>query len=229
MIDNKKVIAIIPARGGSKRLPQKNILNICGKPLIAWTIEAAKSSKYVDKVFVSTDDCEIRDISQNHGAEVPELRPHHLASDSATTESVVFYTLDKFAGSADIAIVLQPTSPLRTSVHIDESLEMLVDKDAYSVVSVTPCEHPPLWANILSEDGSMCDFLRPAAFKRSQDLDDYYRINGAIYSFDIRKLRGLGSIAYTSSTFAYVMCNKVSVDIDNMTDFEYAEFLLSRN
>ena len=121
MINGKKIIALIPARGGSKRLPRKNVLPLNGKPLIGWTIDAAKGSNYVDEVFVSTDDVEIADIASKYGANVPGLRPAHLPSETATTESVLLHTLERVGSDADILILLQPTSPLRTARHVDEA------------------------------------------------------------------------------------------------------------
>ncbi|WP_051117228.1 cytidylyltransferase domain-containing protein, partial [Vibrio campbellii] len=185
MIDGKKVLAFIPARGGSKRLPRKNILPIAGKPLIGWSIDAAKGSEYIDDTFISTDDQEIADVAAGLGIPAPELRPEHLASDTASTANVLTYTLEKFGTGFDIVILLQPTSPLRTSQHIDQALELFIEKQAFSVVSVTPCEHPPLWSNILPDNGSMENFIRPEALKRSQDLGSFYRFNGAIYIFDV--------------------------------------------
>ncbi|CAE6880905.1 Cytidylyltransferase [Vibrio sp. B1FIG11] len=120
MIDGKKVLAFIPARGGSKRLPRKNILPIAGKPLIGWSIDAAKGSEYIDDIFISTDDQEIADVAAGLGIPAPELRPEHLASDTASTANVLTYTLEKFGTDFDIVILLQPTSPLRTSQHIDQ-------------------------------------------------------------------------------------------------------------
>ena len=228
MIDTKKVLAIIPARGGSKRLPRKNVLPLAGKPLIGWSIDAAKNSKYIGQIFVSTDDKEIADVSSLFGINVPELRPDHLASDTATTESVLTYTLEKFGRDVDIIVLLQPTSPLRTAQHIDEALDLFIEKQAFSVVSVTPCEHPPLWANTLPEDGTMGDFIRPEALKRSQDCGDFYRFNGAIYIFDARKFMEYGEIRYTEESFAYVMENRVSFDIDQQLDFELAEFFMNK-
>lgn len=168
MINGKRVIAIIPARGGSKRLPRKNILPLGGKPLIGWTIEAAQNSIYVDDVFVSTDDQEIADVASQFGVNVPGLRPEELSTDTATTQSVLFYTLEKYSKDASIVVLLQPTSPFRNSGHIDQAIESLVEKSAFSVVSVTPCEHPPQWANTLPDNGSMKDFLRLGDGKRSQ-------------------------------------------------------------
>ncbi|HIF9274199.1 acylneuraminate cytidylyltransferase family protein [Photobacterium damselae] len=228
MINGKRILAFIPARGGSKRLPRKNVLPLAGKPLIGWSIEAAQQSKYIDNIFVSTDDPEIASIAEQFNVKVPELRPYELASDTASTESVMIYTLEKFGQQDDIIVLLQPTSPLRTARHIDEALEFFIEKQAFSVVSVTPCEHPPLWANTLPEDMSMGEFVRPEALHRSQDLSKYYRFNGAIYVFDIPTLIKYQEIRYTDQSYAYEMDNHVSFDIDQKIDFELAEFFMSK-
>lgn len=204
----------------------KNILPLRGKPLIAWSIEAAKTSKYIDDIVISTDDEEIANISKLFGAHVPELRTENLASDTASTTSVLTYTLEKFGNDADIVVLLQPTSPLRTACHIDESLELFINKQAFSVVSVTPCEHPPLWANVLPSDGAMGEFIQSGALKRSQDINNYYRINGAIYIFDVKELLLEGAITYKSNSYAYKMSNETSVDIDTEFDFKFASVLL---
>ncbi|WP_219017771.1 acylneuraminate cytidylyltransferase family protein [Shewanella algae] len=226
MLDGKKVIAIIPARGGSKRLPRKNILPLGGKPLIGWTIEAAQNSAYVDDIFISTDDQEIADVARQFGINIPELRPEELSTDTATTQSVLFYTLEKYGKDADIVVLLQPTSPFRSSDHIDQAIKSLIEKSAFSVVSVTPCEHPPQWANTLPDNGSMKDFLHFGWGKRSQDLSEAFRLNGAIYVYDICRLLTIGEMAYREDTYAYKMPNEASIDIDNLTDFEYAKFLV---
>lgn len=223
MINGKKVIALIPARGGSKRLPRKNVLPLNGKPLIGWTIDAAKNSQYIDQILVSTDDQEIADVASDYGIAVPELRPTELAGDNSSTESVLFYSLIKFAVDADIVVLLQPTSPLREAQHIDEALALFEQRQAFSVVSVTPCEHSPLWANTLPEDGNLGDFIKPEALHRSQDLQPFYRLNGAVYIFDISRLKEIGKLAYTDKSYAYVMNNECSVDIDTQLDFLLAE------
>lgn len=228
MINNKRVLAIIPARGGSKRLPRKNILSIAGKPLIDWTIEAALSSEYVDEVFVSTDDQEIAGIASKHNISIPELRPRALSSDYASTQDVIFYTLENFGNEADIIVILQPTSPLRVAEQIDGAIKLFEKNNAFSVVSVTPCEHPPMWSNTLPENCSMEGFLDAASNKRSQDLDIYFRLNGAIYVYDVAKLNALGVMAYTSESYAYKMCHESSVDIDTQLDFDFAALLLNR-
>ncbi len=228
MIDGKKVIAIIPARGGSKRLPQKNILSLGGKPLIAWTIEAAKSSHYIDEIFVCTDDQKIADVASQFGIQVPELRPKDLSTDTATTQSVLFYNLEKHGRGADVVVLLQPTSPFRIANHIDEAIEYLVEKSAFSIVSVTPCEHPPQWANTLSINGSMKNFLQFEDSKRSQDLGEFFRLNGAIYIYDIHKLLIEQNMSYRDDTFAYKMSNETSIDIDNKIDLDMAEFFVQK-
>ncbi|NLS13556.1 acylneuraminate cytidylyltransferase family protein [Vibrio sp. SM6] len=228
MIHGKRVMAIIPARGGSKRLPRKNVLPLAGKPLIGWSIDAALNSKYVDHVFVSTDDQEIAEVARQFGINVPELRPAELATDTASSASVLSYTVEKFGSQVDIVVLLQPTSPLRTTEHIDQALDLYMAKQAISVISVTPCEHSPLWANTLPDDFSMEDFLPCHAQTRSQDLKPYYRLNGAVYVIDAQALKDMGSIPYTERTFAYEMGNHVSFDIDQQLDFELAEFFIQK-
>jgi N-acylneuraminate cytidylyltransferase len=226
MLHNKKVIAVIPARGGSKRLPRKNILPMHGKPLIAWTIEAALSSLYIDDVIVTTDDEDIADISKTFGASVPALRPRELASDIASSSDVLFHVLEKYGSDASVVILLQPTSPLRTSKHIDEALNIFIDKSAKSVVAVTPCEHPLAWANTLPENLSMQHFLKPEAVKRSQDLEGDFRLNGALYIYDVEHILKSGTLSYDEQTYAYIMNNESSVDIDTKLDFKFAQLLM---
>ena len=226
MINNKRVIALIPARGGSKRLPQKNILPLAGKPLIGWTIEAAKQSSYIDRIIVSTDDSTIADISLLFSAEVPELRPNFLATDEAKTEDVVLHILDKFIEDEEILIILQPTSPLRTSKHIDESLEFFNKKSADAIISVCQCEHSPLWTNTLPENLSMNNFIDKINNVRSQELPNYYRLNGAIYCYSIKEIISQNKLFYNDNTFAYIMEKEHSIDVDDSLDFKYCQFFL---
>lgn len=227
MINGKKVIAIIPARGGSKRLPRKNVLPLNGKPLIAWSIDAALESKYVDKVIVSTDCHEIANISTEYGASVPFMRPGSIAGDTATTNSVILHALEQYSNEYDIAVILQPTSPLRIFSDIDNALEMLLSKNADGVVSVCECEHSPLWSNSLPSDGNMGTFIREdIKGKRSQELPSYYRLNGAVYAFTTTALIANQGINYTDSVFSIEMPTLRSVDIDHELDFKIAEALL---
>ena len=186
MYKNKTFLAIIPARGGSKRLPRKNVLDLNGKPLIAYSIEAGLKSKYIDKVIVTSDDDEILTISERYGADTIK-RPDELASDTATTFDAIKHAMEN-CERYDYIILLQPTSPLRNEKHIDEAIELLESKNADAVVSVCEMDHSPLWSNTLNDSLSMSDFLKDEVVnKRSQDLEKYYRLNGAIYICNIKK------------------------------------------
>jgi len=232
MIGNKRILAVIPARGGSKRLPRKNVLNLAGKPLIAWTIEAASGSKYIDRVVVSTDDQEIAVISKKYGADVPFMRSDVLATDEATSIDVVLNTLEQLEISGNIyeyVMLLQPTSPLRTAEHINQAIEFLQSKNADSVVSVSPVAHPIEWMNTLPADRSMSNFF-PSEIenKRSQDFPKRYRLNGAIYLNQVKVLMRSGSLINCGIGYAYVMDEQDSIDIDNDVDFIMADVILRK-
>jgi CMP-N,N'-diacetyllegionaminic acid synthase len=222
MLSRKTFLAIIPARGGSKRLPRKNVLDLCGKPLIAYTIEAGLKSRYIDKVLVTSDDDEILAISEKFGAETIK-RPDELATDTATTFDAVHHTIDNFE-KYDYVVLLQPTSPLRDEKHIDEAIELLKKKKADSIISVCEMDHSPLWSNTLPNDGNMNNFLRDEVLnKRSQDLEKYYRLNGAIYICQSDKLLEEKRFFLKENIFAYVMDRKSSIDIDDEIDFKMAQ------
>ena len=224
---NKTFLAIIPARGGSKRLPRKNILDLCGKPLISWSIEAALKSKYISKVVVSSDDEEILNISSNFGADIIK-RPYELANDTATTFDAIKHTINNLE-KYDYIVLLQPTSPLRNENQIDEAIELLEEKQADAIVSVCEMDHSPLWSNTLPKDGNMNNFLRDEVLnKRSQDLEKYYRVNGAIYICKTDKLLENKSFFLKDNIFAYIMDRKSSIDIDEEIDFEIAKVLINK-
>ena len=226
MINGKTFLAVIPARGGSKRLPRKNVLDLAGKPLIAWTIEAAKNSKYIDKFIVSTDDQEIKTVSEQYGAEVL-TRPGELATDTATSVDVVLHAINAQNKSYDYVVLLQPTSPLRTAQHIDEAIELLFEKNAKAIISVCETDHSPLWSNTLPEDGSMDNFIREEVKgKRSQDLPTYYRLNGAVYIADTQSVINEKSF-YPENTYSYPMEKSLSIDVDDAFDFKLLEVVLS--
>ena len=226
MINNKKILAVITARAGSKRLPNKNILNLAGKPLIAWTIDEAKKSKYIDKLIVSTDSKKIAEISKYYGAEVPFMRPLKLAIDTADSISVLKHSIEFFKNKFDYILLLQPTSPLRTVKDIDKAIIILNNKTK-AVVSVCETEHSPLWSNILPEDLSMKNFIRSEIKnKRSQDLPKYYRLNGAIYIAETKYFyKNNGFLG--DKTKAYIMSQQNSVDIDTELDFKFCEILIN--
>lgn len=222
-------IAIIPARGGSKRLPGKNIKILVDKPLIAWTIEAAINSKIFDHVFVSTDSEEIASISREYGAEVPFLRPSELASDTATTNDVVTHLVDWYEAESSNKVstiaILQPTSPLRNAAHINEAFAEMQVKDAKAIISVCELEHPIQFCNQLGSDKSMAGFIKQQDMKRTQDLFLTYRLNGAIYIFDRSYVEQMDKL-YSEGTFAYIMDPKFSIDIDTQDDFDLTKCLL---
>ena len=227
MNKERTFLVIIPARGGSKRLPRKNILDLNGKPLIAYSIEAGLQSKYIDKVIVSSDDNEILEIAAKYKAETIK-RPDFLASDTATSFDAIKHTIENLE-NYEYIVLLQPTSPLRTAKHIDEAIELLKKKKADAVVSVCEMEHSPLWSNNLDESLSMNSFLRDEVLnKRSQDLDTFYRLNGAIYICKTEKLLKEKRFFLKENIFAYVMDKESSVDIDEEIDFRFAEFNLNQ-
>jgi len=226
MYKDKTFLAIIPARGGSKRLPRKNILNLCGKPLISYSIEAGLKSKYIDKVVVSSDDDEILEIAQKFGAKTIK-RPLDLANDTSTTFDAIKHTIDNLE-KYDYIVLLQATSPLRTAKHINEAIELLEEKNANAVISVCQMEHSPLWGNVLPKDGNMKDFLKDEVLNKiAQDLEKYYRLNGAIYICKTKKFLENKGFFLKDNIFAYIMDRKNSVDIDEEIDFKLAEVLLN--
>jgi CMP-N-acetylneuraminic acid synthetase len=229
--NSHRFLAIIPARGNSKRLPNKNLRELKDKPLINWTIEAAKNSKYITNVMVSTDSEQIAEIAKEAGAEMPFLRPSYLAEDHTTTYDTVEHTVlfykEKLHKEFDFIVLLQPTSPLRSSHDIDKAIETLRDKKADAIVSVNEVEHSPLWTNTLPKSGDMSHFL-PDKIKntRSQELAKYVRLNGAIYICDTNRLLEEKTFYIKDNIFAYEMLIKHSIDIDNITDLKLAELLI---
>lgn len=228
MNKNKTFLAIIPARGGSKRLPRKNVLDLCGKPLIAWSIEAGLKSKYIDKLIVTSDDEEILDISKKFGANIIK-RPDELSSDTATTFDAIKHTIDNLE-KYDFIVLLQPTSPLRSEKYLDEAIELLEEKNADAVISVCESEHSSLWCNTLSQNLDMSNFLLDEVLnKRSQDLEKYYKLNGAIYICKTDKLLENKSFFLKNNIFAYIMDKKVSIDIDEEIDLLIANELMKKD
>lgn len=226
---NKKVLAIIPARGGSKRLPRKNILDLGGKPLIAWSIEAALKSDLIDTVLVTSDDEEILEISKKYGAQTIK-RPESLASDTASSFDAIEHAINSLDDVFEYIILLQPTSPLRNTQHINESIMLLEEKEADAIISVCEMGHSPLWSNTLANDNSLKNFIgNEVKNKRSQDLETYYRLNGAIYICKREELLKEESFFITKNIYAYIMDTFDSVDIDNKIDFELAKILMKES
>jgi len=231
MYRNKKILCIIPARAGSIGLANKNIKQLAGKPLIAWTIEQALESKYLDKIIVSTDSRKIARVAGKYKAEVPFIRPKKLATSSAKMFDVIEHAVKYFrkrGDNFDLVILLQLTSPLRTSKDIDSSISLLFAKKAKTLVSVCLSEHHPLWANTLTGEGFMDNFIKSKKFNRNrQELPVFYRPNGAIYlAFTKDLLKNKGFIG--SKTIAYIMPAERSVDIDTKLDFDFVALLMKR-
>ena len=224
MYQNKTFLAIIPARGGSKRLPRKNVEDLCGKPLIAWSIEAGLKSKYIDKVVVSSDDEEILNTASKFRIDTIK-RPDRLANDTATSFDAIKHVLS-ISKNYDYVVLLQPTSPLRNNTHIDTAIKLLEQKNADAIISVCEMDHSPLWSNTLQEDGALDTFLRDnVSDKRSQELEKYYRVNGAIYICKLDKLLKEESFFLKENIYAYIMNRASSVDIDEQIDLDFARVL----
>lgn len=223
-------IAIIPARSGSKGVKDKNIRNLHGKPLIAYSIEAALRSEVFDEVMVSTDSEHYANIARKYGANVPFLRNHTTATDTASSWDMVEEVLEKYRileEVFDTVCLLQPTSPLRSAEDIRNAYKLYADKAEFAVVSVCEAEHSPLWCGKLPENHEFINFMDRDNMKQRQMGNQYYRLNGAIYIVDIKMLRK-DRYLYQKGSYAYIMSQECSVDIDTELDFKYAEFLIGR-
>lgn len=228
---NCRSIGMIPARGGSRGLPRKNIAPLGGKPLIAHTIEAARAASSIDRIIVSTDDPEIAAVARKFGAEVPFLRPPELAGDATPSLCVMQHALTHLrlaeGCEPEIVVLLQPTSPLRGPSDIDKAVSMLEETGADSIVSVCASEHHPAWMKRV-EAGRVYPFLEDGPeYTRRQDLPPVYRLNGAIYvtrpRIVIEENRILGP-----DTRAFVMNAESSVDIDSALDLQLASVILQQ-
>lgn len=219
-----KILAIIPARGGSKGVPRKNIHELAGKPLIAWTIEEAKKSKYIDRLILSSEDDEIIEVAKKYGCEVPFKRPIELAQDDTLGIDPVLHAIEQCPGY-DYVVVLQPTSPLRTVEDIDGCIEKLISSGVDFCVSVTEPEKSPYWMYTL-ENNQMAPLLpQETLIARRQDLPKCYSLNGAIYVARINSFIEEKSFI-TTNTMAYVMSQERSFDIDTIVDFKICEYLI---
>lgn len=232
MINNKKILAVIPARGGSKGIPRKNIRDLNGKPLIAYTIEEAKKSKYLDRIIVSTEDEEIASVCRNFDAEVPFLRPKELAEDNSPTVDCVIHMLDWLKENEkykpDYVCLLQCTSPLRTFEDIDGTIEKMISTDMDGAVSVCEAEVNPYWSNVFNGDQLKYFLEEGRKITRRQDLPRIYRLNGAVYAVNTHILKKENTFEPENMT-GYIMKNENSIDIDEEIDFVIAESLMKLN
>jgi CMP-N,N'-diacetyllegionaminic acid synthase len=227
------MIAIIPARGGSKGLPGKNIRDLDGMPLICHTIKSALESESITRVIISTDDDDIAIVAKECGAEVPFNRPSKLAKDNSMVMDAYLYTIDRLVEMENITIdsfiALLPTAPLRRSHDIDMAVEIFNLNKADSVISVTEPDAPAEWYRRIDNDGILRDYFpNTNTIKNRQEFNKSYIPNGAIYIFNVEKLR-LSRQYYMDKTYPYVMPRSRSADIDEILDFEWAEFLINKN
>ena len=226
MYESTKIVAIIPARGGSKGIPHKNITNLCGKPLIGYTIEAAKQSTYIDDVIVSTDDLEIKKVSEQYGASVPFIRDSDIASDEAKTISVVVDALQRLQAGGqeyDVVILLQPTSPLRTAEEIDVAIEVFFQHQMEGVVSVNVADTSPFLLRTI-HNHRLHRIIDESSTVRRQDMPTYYEVNGDIYINRVEEVTE--GLSFNDNPIPYIMNRDHSVDIDTWDDLIVAEKIL---
>jgi N-acylneuraminate cytidylyltransferase len=227
MIGSCTVLAVIPARGGSKGVPQKNIRSVGRKPLIAWTIEAAKTARYVDRVVLSSDDRKIIDVAESYGCDIPFIRPVELATDEADSMSVVRHAIASLNERYDYLVLLQPTSPLRCAQDIDAAIERCVNADAKACVSVSEPDKSPYWMFRIDEAGALCPLLAAEKIPdRRQNAPPVVALNGAVYVARIDYLAGGGTFL-APGTVGYTMPKERSFDIDTELDLRIVDFLLN--
>ena len=228
MIQGKSVLAIIPARIGSKRLPKKNIRPLSGKPLITWTIESALASKYIDECIVSTDSNDISNVAIDSGAKVPFLRPSNLAKDDTSSSAVYLHALESMKFKYDIAVFLQPTSPMRLFTDIDKALEKMLNDNAPSIISIGESNYPKEWfLTVNEENGTFKTFDRVLSNTVYSSSKSIYRFNGAIKAIYVKNFLQ-DKTFFSDETVTYIMPELRSIDIDNELDFFIAEYLIDQ-
>jgi CMP-N,N'-diacetyllegionaminic acid synthase len=228
-----EILGIIPARFGSKGVPRKNVRLVAGKPLIAWTWEAARKAPSIDRLIVSTDDPEVMELARSADIEVPFKRPEEFASDTASAVDVVVHALEWLKKSEgyepDLLLWLQPTSPLRMADDIEAAITLQREKSADSVISVCPAEHHPLWMKCVREDGLLTAWTDATSSpQRRQELPQAFRLNGAIYVIRRDVLLKERSF-YAAATYAHIMPNERSLDIDTPWELFVADLILKHS
>ncbi|WP_285397575.1 acylneuraminate cytidylyltransferase family protein [Lysinibacillus sp. fls2-241-R2A-57] len=221
-----KILAIIPARGGSKGVPRKNIRKLVDKPLIAWTIEEAKKSKYITRTILSSEDPEIIEVAKQYGCEVPFVRPLELAQDDTPGIEPVLHVVDQCPGF-DYIVLLQPTSPLRTFEDIDGCIELIFKNKSPACVSVSIADTSPYWMYTMQEKEQLSPLLTNEFFSRRQDLPKVYALNGAVYVAKVSWLQNKKTFI-TDETIGYVMSESHSLDIDTEEDFLYCDWKMRK-
>jgi CMP-N-acetylneuraminic acid synthetase len=226
MYNGRKIVALIPARGGSKGIKNKNIIDLDGRPLISYSIRAGIDSEYIDDVVVSTDSELIASVAVRYGAKVPFMRPAELASDNSKTIDAVLHAVRFWHDNNydyDALVLLQPTQPLRTAKDIDLAIEKYYQYEQ-DLVSVTPVENHPLLIRSIDSDGKLVNLLNANSTCRRQDMPEYYCVNGCIYINKISRLSE--ETSFNDNKIPFIMDPLHSVDIDDMTDLAMAELII---
>lgn len=225
MINGKSILAIIPARGGSKGVPRKNICDLCGKPLIAWTIEEAQKSKYIDRLILSSEDDEIIAVAKQWGCEVPFVRPKELAQDDTPGIEPVLHAIDTLAEKYDYVVLLQVTSPLRIVEDIDGVIEWCMQRNAKSCVAVSEASESPYWMFRIVRDSKLINLIDDdREYVKRQDLPKCYLLNGAVYVAETNWLIKTKKFR-SEETVGYIMPIDRSIDIDCERDFKFCELI----
>lgn len=225
MYKEKKIIAMIPARAGSKGIKDKNIRDLCGKPLIAYSIEVARQCDYIDEVFVSTDSPRIKEIAEKYGASVPFFRSEELASDEAKIIDAMLFSLEKLKArncTYDYVMLLQPTQPIRSVKLLKSIVEKMIDEDLESLVTICPVEECPILMRTMDAEGKLSSVLSMSSTVRRQDFPEFYKVNGSVYMNKINASFN-EETSLNDNQYGYVMSRRESIDIDTLEDFERAE------
>jgi CMP-N,N'-diacetyllegionaminic acid synthase len=226
VIEDKKVLAIIPARGGSKGVPRKNIREVAGKPLIAWTIEEAKKSKYIDRLVLSSEDAEIIKVAKEWACDVPFVRPAELSQDETPGIEPVLHAIQSLPGY-DYVVLLQPTSPLRKVEDIDGCIETIVAKKAKCCVTVTEPEKSPYWMHVINPEGKLSPLITwDCSIHNRQSLPKVFSLNGAVYVANVQWLAETKSFL-SRDTVPYEMPRDRSLDIDTYMDLDFMIYLIN--
>ena len=230
MLESMKILAVVPARGGSKGIPKKNIKILAGKPLIQYTIDEANKSLYIDDVVVSTDDDEISKVSETLGAKVIR-RPDELSGDNALVVDALRYTIEvlkKENLNYDIVLLLEPTSPLRSYSIIDECIEKFKNKNVESVTTFSETSVPPdrIWRMVDKNVETYIEGVNP--WLPRQKLEIGYQLNGLVYAIRMSSFEAMkkSNSLLTSKITAVITPKEISIDIDDMLDFKMIEFLM---
>ena len=232
MDENMYILGIIPARGGSKSVPQKNIRLLAGKPLIAYTIETAQKCKMLDRTVVSTDDDEIAEVAKKYGGDVPFIRSKDLSLDDTpmipVLQHAVSFIEKKENSRVDVVVLLDPTSPFRRAEDIEACIQKLERENADSVVTVCEVEHNPYFVMMELDDDKLVPLIKSdEVITRRQDAPEVYRLNAAVYAVKRDVLMNSNKII-TDNTMAVMMSQELSTHIDHVVDFEFAEYLMEK-